>query len=71
MFITPSFKKGLIVEQFQGNYLKQNAPVHDWKDGINFIEVFFPKNKVKLINFAVTLRLTNKWPGNFQCFVKD
>ena len=25
MFITPSFKKGLIVEQFQGNYLKQNS----------------------------------------------
>ena len=24
MFITPSFKKSLIVEQFQGNYLKQN-----------------------------------------------
>ena len=23
MFITPSFKKSLIVEQFQGNYLKQ------------------------------------------------
>ena len=22
MFITPSFKKSLIVEQFQGNYLK-------------------------------------------------
>ena len=25
MFITPSFKKSLIVEQFQGNYLK-NLP---------------------------------------------
>ena len=25
MFITPSFKKSLIVEQFQGNYLKQIA----------------------------------------------
>ena len=24
MFITPSFKKSLIVEQFQGNYLKLN-----------------------------------------------
>ena len=24
MFISPSFKKSLIVEQFQGNYLKQN-----------------------------------------------
>ena len=23
MFITPSFKKSLIVEQFQGNYLKE------------------------------------------------
>ena len=27
MFITPSFKKSLIVEQFQGNYLnKASAP---------------------------------------------
>ena len=24
MFITPSFKKSLIVEQFQGNYLKEH-----------------------------------------------
>ena len=27
MFITPSFKKSLIVEQFQGNYLKNNATI--------------------------------------------
>ena len=26
MFITPSFKKSLIVEQFQGNYLKDPVP---------------------------------------------
>ena len=26
MFIMPSFKKSLIVEQFQGNYLKGNFP---------------------------------------------
>ena len=26
MFITPSFKKSLIVEQFQGNYLKTEFP---------------------------------------------
>ena len=26
MFITPSFKKSLIVEQFQGNYLKHWSP---------------------------------------------
>ena len=25
MFITPSFKKSLIVEQFQGNYLKKRG----------------------------------------------
>ena len=39
MFITPSFKKSLIVEQFQGNYLKwillethnsENAPLLEW-----------------------------------------
>ena len=27
MFITPSFKKSLIVEQFQGNYLKNETHV--------------------------------------------
>ena len=27
MFITPSFKKRLIVEQFQGNYLKYDKHV--------------------------------------------
>ena len=27
MFITPSFKKSLIVEQFQGNYLKREVDV--------------------------------------------
>ena len=26
MFIMPSFKKSLIVEQFQGNYLKEMLP---------------------------------------------
>ena len=29
MFITPSFKKSLIVEQFQGNYLKINTREND------------------------------------------
>ena len=36
MFITPSFKKSLIVEQFQGNYL------NDWSRGEQWI--LFPKN---------------------------
>ena len=38
MFITPSFKKSLIVEQFQGNYLKRffNS---EW--GANFLYNFF------------------------------
>ena len=30
MFITPSFKKSLIVEQFQGNYLKKTQRI-DYK----------------------------------------
>ena len=33
MFITPSFKKSLIVEQFQGNYLKlkiENLQIFVW-----------------------------------------
>ena len=42
MFITPSFKKSLIVEQFQGNYLKAEAyhleaynSVHCWGFSVN------------------------------------
>ena len=31
MFITPSFKKSLIVEQFQGNYL--NREIFIWAPG--------------------------------------
>ena len=30
MFITPSFKKSLIVEQFQGNYLKCSHSLQQW-----------------------------------------
>ena len=29
MFITPSFKKSLIVEQFQGNYLNNIFALHN------------------------------------------
>ena len=35
MFITPSFKKSLIVEQFQGNYL--NETTEPWK-AWNFVQ---------------------------------
>ena len=31
MFITPSFKKSLIVEQFQGNYLKYTILLYSWR----------------------------------------
>ena len=37
MFITPSFKKSLIVEQFQGNYLKSliNLNLNYGEDGVD------------------------------------
>ena len=57
MFITPSFKKSLIVEQFQGNYLKGNiiwtcsgGPVTSLsvafisfakREAIDFCQIFF------------------------------
>ena len=37
MFITPSFKKSLIVEQFQGNYLNTNWKIGVRKQGYVFI----------------------------------
>ena len=33
MFITPSFKKSLIVEEDQGNYLKRHGLISDIKNG--------------------------------------
>ena len=51
MFITPSFKKSLIVDQFQGNYLKMRGkivcslplvPVHEgeWQFSVVYIAIF-------------------------------
>ena len=37
MFITPSFKKSLIVEQFQGNYLKLSQAIVSLFVTIGFI----------------------------------
>ena len=37
MLIKPSFKKSLIVEQFQGNYLK-------WADSAGKCSIFSPNN---------------------------
>ena len=34
MFITPSFKKSLIVEQFQGNYLNMTRGDEDIEGGL-------------------------------------
>ena len=42
MFITPSFKKSLIVEQFQGNYLKLFET-----DNVTIIMIFL-KHKSKM-----------------------
>ena len=39
MFITPSFKKSLIVEQFQGNYLKGQAFLSSQYPGLMSIDV--------------------------------
>ena len=42
MFITSSFKKSLIVEQFQGNYLKYN--LRDKLDITEVIDIFTCEN---------------------------
>ena len=49
MFITPSFKKSLIVEQFQGNYLK-GAFVWD-QSGIRIIG----KTRVSVVLGAILI----------------
>ena len=41
MFITPSFKKSLIVEQFQGNYLKANLAEIQLKNHENVQKTHF------------------------------
>ena len=52
MFITPSFKKSLIVEQFQGNYLKpEDEPVK----GTESLEII-PKKELNEL-------LANFWPN--------
>ena len=58
MFSTPSFKKSLIVEQFQGNYLKEQAivvargkpaKIVSKKQQVQFIQSNFYTNKPKVI----------------------
>ena len=44
MFITPSFKKSLIVQQFQGNYLKQGKL--SYLNNYRLISVIFVVAKV-------------------------
>ena len=42
MFITPSFKKSLMVEQFQGNYLKWNLSISlDFYRYFIYFKVYF------------------------------
>ena len=61
MFITPSFKKSLIVEQFQGNYLKIGHVVranrdvkHDVGKNETFASVFSSLHgRIKIFVFAV------------------
>ena len=54
MFITQSFKKSLIVEQFQGNYLKQNfSEVRRCFSGRN-LRFFYPKHGVTVIQGCVS-----------------
>ena len=54
MFITPSFKKRLIVEQFQGNYLKGKNRVIFFNKNMIFT---YKKRKVKfeLFNFLLMI----------------
>ena len=57
MFITPSFKKSLIVEQFQGNYLKQ-AKKRYFSDNLK-VSKGNPRKTWNLIN-ELTSRNTSK-----------
>ena len=49
MFITPSFKKSLIVEQFQGNYLKSTDI---FASGFNMKSSIFSLNHLVVIRFS-------------------
>ena len=56
MFITPSFKKSLIVEQFQGNYLKrkkQTAPSAQNKIKLKFPDLSLEWKEIYSLPFTV------------------
>ena len=57
MFITPSFKKSLIVEQFQGNYLNVVMYVKNDFDGTLCVIIFQPN--VRVLNYAPGPLLTD------------
>ena len=59
MFITQSFKKSLIVEQFQGNYLKQLE-----RRSLKKIRAFHPIPQYKYELFHIYFTL-------FHLYVKD
>ena len=62
MLITPSFKKSLIVEQFQGNYLKWNylwrhhyPHLHNTK----IVNIYKTKNDIPKTENAIRLDFEN------------
>ena len=53
MFITPSFKKSLIVEQFRGNYLKKNS----YSDfGVNSQRIISTKDPARVFDNCSEMR---------------
>ena len=79
MFITPSFKKSLIVEQFQGNYLKYTSDTSYMYMDLSFL-VYFPLSNLKpylILVFVMFFYCSNALisghpgeltPGNLRAF---
>ena len=61
MFITPSFKKSLIVEQFQGNYLKRSAVHNGNTRGCNNFVI--PRCRLSMGQRAFYFRGPREWNG--------
>ena len=67
MFITPSFKKSLIVEQFQGNYLKYTVFATS-----NFVSykytscTFLLQERMKVMTTLVVKYLTDRYSARWK-----
>jgi len=73
MLITPSFKKSLIVEQFQGNYLKTASSRMSRLGQINRVKHVFDKRTLMTINNSLVLSKlfyrSNLWANTSKCSI--